>query len=89
MYTKKELEALIETATEQLTADYACYFGKRDAEIMIELAKEKMRSQTNADSIRAMSDEELNVFLYEFAYDSRINKLKKGSFIDWLKQEVE
>lgn len=38
----EELNDLIETATEQLTADYACYFGKRDAEIIIELANKEI-----------------------------------------------
>ena len=41
----KELKDLIETATEQLTADYACYFSIRDAEIIIELAKKEIKQK--------------------------------------------
>lgn len=39
--TIEELNSLKETATEQLTADYACYFGIRDAEIILELIDER------------------------------------------------
>ena len=40
--------------------------------------------QTNADHIRAMSDEELADVLREFA-----TKPMQGSFLEWLKQPAE
>lgn len=42
------------------------------------------REKTNADRIRAMSDEELANVLHEFAA-----KPMQGSFLKWLKQNAE
>lgn len=42
------------------------------------------KPQTNADRIRAMSDEELANVLREFAA-----KPMQGSFLKWLKQQAE
>ena len=39
---------------------------------------------TNADRIRAMTDEKLATFLFQ----SRIDKLSEREWLDWLKQEV-
>ena len=39
---------------------------------------------TNADRIRAMTDEELATFLFQ----SRIDKLSEREWLDWMKQEV-
>ena len=42
------------------------------------------KAQTNADRIRAMSDEELADVLREFA-----TKPMQGSFLKWLQQQTE
>ena len=44
----------------------------------------KVKPMTNADHIRAMSDEELADVLREFA-----TKPMQGSFLEWLKQPAE
>ena len=46
--------------------------------------KRNVKPQTNADRIRAMSDEELANVLREFAA-----KPMQGSFLKWLKQPAE
>ena len=43
-----------------------------------------LREKTNADRIRAMSDEELTDVLREFA-----TKPMQGSFLEWLQQPAE
>ena len=57
-----------------------------------------MPTQTNADRIRAMSDEELAAFLYacefcdiceEGCEDCRYNGECKRRLVEWLKQPVE
>ena len=44
----------------------------------------RRKKQTNADRIRAMTDEELADVLREFA-----TKLMQGSFLEWLQQPAE
>ena len=44
--------------------------------------------QTNADRIRAMSDEELADILYKFAHSNN-KPLNKGNLLEWLKQPAE
>ena len=46
--------------------------------------KRNVKPQTNADRIRAMSDEELADVLREFA-----TKPMQGSFLEWLQQPAE
>ena len=50
----------------------------------------KQKPQTNADRIRAMTDEELGQFLGEWAADSKFWKCDgTGECLDWLQQPAE
>lgn len=55
----------------------------------------KMQRQTNADRIRAMSDEEMAEFIYNCVNGEfwrvrvGVKTQKKSDWLDWLKQEVE
>lgn len=52
--------------------------------------EQKKRVQTNADRIRAMSDEELAEFLYKFFW-GRIQTVpnRTGRLLEWLQQPAE
>ena len=64
--------------------EHCCNCGSK--QYMIECKKpcEAIVTITNADRIRAMSDEELADVLREFA-----TKPMQGSFLKWLKQPAE
>ena len=72
-----------------------CDFEEFDDETVTEIADYliangvtvQVKPQTNADRIRAMSDEELAVFLAEIQYDS--NEPSTDEMFEWLKQPAE
>ena len=47
--TIEELKDLRETALEQITADYACYFSRRNAETIIKLVDAEIERQFELD----------------------------------------
>jgi len=62
------------------TYDKACIIG-----ILEELPAAHIQIQTNADCIRAMTDEELA----ECLYDITDNGYSADQWLEWLKKEVE
>ena len=60
-------------------------FTEEEVEILLN-SRVCEKPKTNADRIRAMSDEELAEFLANFAWD---NEPTKKETYDWLQSEVE
>ena len=64
--------------------------GYRDAAIRAQQERENTKPMTNADRIRAMSDEELGIFLAEWAEKPWAWKQDgEGECLAWLRQPVK
>jgi hypothetical protein len=74
--TKEVLEPLKETATEQLTADYACYFGEKEAQAILDLIKEHEEAKEKyaelMEGLQRKLPKHVDTTKYESGYEAGI-----------------